>query len=334
MKKILLDGEKPFYKGNMHCHSTLSDGKMTPEELKAFYKARGYHFLAITDHDSINCHSYLDDEDFITITSAEYSIKEFPEQSTLKNQRMKCCHMNLYAKEQTNTKQICYSPVYDKYSKGERREALQRYNEGYQRVYSAEGINDLIRIANENGFFVAYNHPRWSLENYSHYSRYEGLWGVEVFNNACFFEGIFEYDIHVHDDLLRDGKRVFLSVGDDNHSEEMSGVAFVSVNAESLTYGALIDALLAGRFYASFGPRILDLRVEDGIARIRTSEAAMIGFTTEGRRHGVLHAPKGESITEASFEIRRDDGFVRFFVQDERGARADTQAYFTQELFD
>jgi hypothetical protein len=37
-KKILLDSSKNFYKGNMHCHSTLSDGDMTPSELKEAYK--------------------------------------------------------------------------------------------------------------------------------------------------------------------------------------------------------------------------------------------------------------------------------------------------------
>lgn len=332
MKKILLDDRLGFYKGNMHCHSVLSDGKMTPEELKAFFKARGYHFLAITDHDHINEHSYLDDADFITITSAEYSIKEFPEQSTLVNHRMKCCHLNLYAKEQKNTNQICYSPVSDKYSKGERRAALQKYDRGYKRVYSAEGISDLIRIANENGFFVAYNHPSWSLENYRQYSGYEGLWGVEVFNTACCLEGLFEYDIHVHDDFLRDGKRIFLTVGDDNHKAEQAGYAFVSVNAPSLSYENIIEGLLKGNFYASAGPEIYSLYIEDGVAHIRCSAARMIGFTSDGRNSDAVRATEGEALTEASFNLSEKDEFVRFFVEDEKGMRANTQAYFLKEL--
>ena len=160
MKKILLDESLGYFKGNMHCHSTLSDGRQTPEELKALYKAHGYSFLAITDHDHLNNHAYLDDAEFLTITSMECAVKEFPEQSTLVNQKMKCCHLNLYAIKQDNSEQVCYSPVYDKYSKGERREELQKYDLGYKRVYSGEGINDFIRIAKEKGFFVAYNHPR------------------------------------------------------------------------------------------------------------------------------------------------------------------------------
>ena len=53
MKKYLLPQNANSYKANMHCHSTLSDGAQTPEELKEAYKAEGYSVLAITDHDSM-----------------------------------------------------------------------------------------------------------------------------------------------------------------------------------------------------------------------------------------------------------------------------------------
>ena len=56
---VLLNNELPYFKGNMHCHSTLSDGAQTPEELKAWFKGHGYHFLAITDHDHIGAYTDL-----------------------------------------------------------------------------------------------------------------------------------------------------------------------------------------------------------------------------------------------------------------------------------
>ena len=331
MKKILLDSNKNFYKGNMHCHSNLSDGKLSPEELKEQYKSHGYSFLAITDHEHFNNNSYLDDEDFITITSAEYAVKEFPEQSTLKNFKMKVAHLNLYAKKQDNTNHICYSPIFDHDSTGERRERiLKEYDHGYERVYTPEGINEIIKIANENGFFVAYNHPRWSLENYSHYSKYEGLWGVEILNYACHSSGIYEYDINVHDDFLRDGKRIFASAGDDNHSLGNQFGAWVVVNAESLTYDNIINALLNGDFYASSGPEIKELYVEDNKIYVKSSNAKMISFSTEGRRHGSKKAEPGSYVNEAEFEIREEDGYVRICVLDEYGNRADSQAYFVE----
>lgn len=39
-----------WYKGNLHCHSTISDGELSPEELIRLYEEEGYSFLAITDH--------------------------------------------------------------------------------------------------------------------------------------------------------------------------------------------------------------------------------------------------------------------------------------------
>ena len=38
------------YKGNLHMHTTLSDGALTPEEAVLKYKKAGYDFLALTDH--------------------------------------------------------------------------------------------------------------------------------------------------------------------------------------------------------------------------------------------------------------------------------------------
>ncbi len=34
MKKYLLPQAGQFFKANLHCHTTISDGKMTPEEIK------------------------------------------------------------------------------------------------------------------------------------------------------------------------------------------------------------------------------------------------------------------------------------------------------------
>ena len=51
MKKYLIPENGQFYKANFHCHTTVSDGRLTPEEVKALYKEHGYSVIAFTDHD-------------------------------------------------------------------------------------------------------------------------------------------------------------------------------------------------------------------------------------------------------------------------------------------
>jgi len=41
-----------WYKGNLHTHTTQSDGRLAPEQVVAWYDQNGYDFVAITDHDT------------------------------------------------------------------------------------------------------------------------------------------------------------------------------------------------------------------------------------------------------------------------------------------
>ena len=73
MRRYLLPETGNFYKINMHSHSTLSDGKQTPEELKEFYKAQGYAAIAYTEHGKIDGIKKDVDKDLITGTGKSLS---------------------------------------------------------------------------------------------------------------------------------------------------------------------------------------------------------------------------------------------------------------------
>ena len=47
-------GENKLLKGALHCHTTRSDGKVTPDDVIRLHKANGYDFMAITDHNIYN----------------------------------------------------------------------------------------------------------------------------------------------------------------------------------------------------------------------------------------------------------------------------------------
>ena len=332
--KILLGKYKNFYKANMHCHSNLSDGNLTPEQLKEIYKNKGYSILAITDHDSIRNHSYLDDEDFLTITSMEITIKPKLVSANV-DRRMKICHLNVYALEQDNDYNVCYSTDYDYYSPKERVEAILKANgEDYKRVYSPEGVNKIIDIANEKGFLVCYNHPMWSLENYTNYSRYENIWAVEIYNNSSAINGLFEYVPNVYDDFLRMGKRIFPIASDDNHNptKNDSFGGYIMIDSNSLTYKDIMQSLKNGDFYSSTGPTINEVAVIGDKVHINCSDAKYIFMSTCGRRSDSVIAAENEYVTSAEFTFIPDDVYFRIDVVDGFGRRANTRAYFIDAL--
>jgi len=43
----------PWYSGNLHCHSTNSDGHLSPEEVARFYRAIGMDFVTLSDHNRL-----------------------------------------------------------------------------------------------------------------------------------------------------------------------------------------------------------------------------------------------------------------------------------------
>jgi hypothetical protein len=44
----------PWWKGNLHTHTLWSDGDDYPEMVADWYKSRGYHFLALSDHNILS----------------------------------------------------------------------------------------------------------------------------------------------------------------------------------------------------------------------------------------------------------------------------------------
>ena len=56
----LFSSQLPFFKGNLHTHTTRSDGELSPERVVALYRDAGYDFLALTDHRLVGNASYRD----------------------------------------------------------------------------------------------------------------------------------------------------------------------------------------------------------------------------------------------------------------------------------
>lgn len=331
MKKYLLSNEGTFYKASLHTHTTISDGGVTPEDLKEHYKANGYSVVAFTDHDVLVPHPELADEDFIPLYGYEMEVNEEGKEK----QFTKSCHMCLIAIEPDNVTQVCYHR--SKYLVGNGCKYLDKisYDESqpdYERIHNHETISDMMKQGRENGFFVTFNHPTWSLENYEDYMGYNNMHAMEVYNNECYIIGYNEFNEKEYDDMLRGGKRIYCIATDDCHSKSACCGGFTMIKAEKLEYRAITKALVDGNFYASTGPQIFDLWIEDGKIYINCSDAENIVLHTAVRRAKRMTAKDGEVLNSACFDVLPEDGYIRITVTDHKGKCAYTNAYFTDEI--
>ena len=329
MKTYLLPQEGQFYKANLHAHTIMSDGHDTPEEVKEIFQEMGYSIVAYTDHEVFVDRSHLCDESFLALNGLELAIngRNFGRGWV----DMETCHINFIALDQTNLITPCYHR-----SKYLRRNApnyrhMMQYDESrpdFERFYTPERINTMFLEGREKGFFTVYNHPKDSLEPYPVYTQYNYMHAMEMYN------GRFEYNPTVYDDMLRTGKMIYCVGGDDNHCRSGSGLSWTMIKAKNLEYRTVTDALLKGHFYASQGPEIYELTVEDGIMRIKTSDAQAIHFSSAARSKAKksVFDPNGGYVNEAEFQVLPECVYVRVTVVGPDGKTASTNAYRSIDL--
>jgi len=339
MKELLIQVPR-YFKVNLHTHTNISDGNHSPEEVKEFYKSRGYSAVAFTDHEVCIAHPELCDEDFLALTAYELATTDIHDLSVPKPYR-KTFHLNFLSKTPDNRWQVYeHMRAWGNALKHED----QLVTDGFEhREYSVEDMNAIIARANEHGFLVTYNHPVWSRQDYTDYSRLKGLWATEVFNTECYRQGYNDDQDWVLQDLLTLGNTVFPVAADDFHdlaNELHIGQGWVMVGAKELTYEAMIEALEKGDFYASTGPDFLSVSYDgECYITVKSSPVRSIDMVANCRYSKRV---AGENITEGRFglgwlrplteEAGDENAWVRFVLTDENGKKAYTRPFYLKDL--
>lgn len=340
MRKYLLPENGNFYKANLHCHTTVSDGRCTPEQVKDNYKIMGYSIVAYTDHDVLISHSELNDPEFLALNGFEVEITEPGVDFTF----ARTCHICFIALEPDNLIQPCWHRSAYQFGNAVSYRDKVQFDDtlpDYVREFNGKKISEMMHIARDKGFYVTYNHPTWSLEDYSNYIEYEGMHAFEMFNGGCLTEGYDDYNPRVYDDILRSGKKIYCIGADDNHNAHPmdcrhwdSGLAYTVIKAPELEYKAITTALENGDFYASQGPEIYNLWYEDGVVHIECSEADRIDLSTGVRFGMTIYHESSDALTQADIRVPDTCNYFRLTVTDKQGNHACTNAYFIEDLKD
>lgn len=272
-----------WFKGNLHVHSTASDGELTPEQVIDWHRQRGYHFLALTDH-GVVAQARTVAADFITLSGIE--VDGVDPQRGLYH----VVGLGLAGPPGVGT-----------------RETLP----------AQQAINQL----RDAGAQVFMAHPYWSGQMSKDLLDLEGCFGLEAYNGASEVDDARGFSMVHWDDLLAAGRRLWGLAVDDAHwrdGDHDAGLGWVWVKAAELTQAAILDALEQGYFYASSGPEIHSLELDGNWLRVCCSPAASVDFVGNVHFSRRFSAPPGETLTEARYRLQRGQRYVRVACRDSR----------------
>jgi hypothetical protein len=281
-----------WYKGNLHAHSTRSDGKLSPDEVIALYRHQGYDFLSLTDHWVPWIPETNEPEEGILLLSGcEYHV-EYTEPCFARN-RVVIIHIN----------GIGFSSV----------PVLEQNSE-----LRGQDFVDAILAA---GGIAIFNHPAWSRNTPEDIRSLKGLSGVEIYNSVSGFKiNQFPDSSFYFDQLALGGMMPGAIASDDSHwytGEECR--SYIMVQADRLDYGHIMEAIREGRYFASQGPWV-EAEVRDRVVYVRSSRVAEIRVH-ENRSAGGLFRDQ-TSITGAVYPLHKDVYYYRVEVTDDQGNKA------------
>lgn len=288
-----------FFRGNLHTHSTGSNGALAPAEVCRRYAEAGYDFIALTDHFVAQYGYPVTDtrpfrtNRFTTILGAEVH--------TDRMQNGELWHILAVGLPEDFA-----PPAHPDPAIGD----------------AGESAAALARRCAEVGAFVALAHPEWNGLMPEDARRIEAAHAVEIYNHGCHVECDRGFGVALYDALLSGGRRLTACATDDAHfkgPDHFGG--WVMVKAEANEPEALLAALMAGTYYASTGPELHDFQIEGESIVVECSPAEHIIAIGANSASKAVH---GDGLTRAELPVERfrEGGWVRIAVHDATGKRA------------
>ena len=304
IKRSAFSPEGKWFKGNIHSHTTVSDGTVDPEKQAADYRAMGYDFLSLTDHNVMLTHSHLSSEDFLMLPGWERDIPL--------EEKVKCIHVvGLFPADTPDDTEVSRP-------------------KGDPAQMSMQDLLDQMRT--ENAFTVI-AHPLWSRMEPEEVRALNSFDAIEVFNTGT------ERLCHAGradvywDMLLREGKRVYAIACDDTHGKTARSDRFagwVMVNAPKLDRASILKALREGNYYATMGPTLHDVTIEDGVVHVECSPCSEVHVITYPPR-GKAHYAQERPLTQVDYSLKGGERYVRVECTDVYGCTAWSNAIVLDE---
>lgn len=288
-----------FFRGNLHTHSTRSDGVLSPEEVCRRYAAEGYDFLALTDH-------------FI-------GFYQYPIVDTVPFRKAK---FTTILGAELHSGAMSNGELWHILAVGLPADFAPSNSPGFFPVPNQETGPELAARAVAAGAFVAIAHPQWSGLTVEDARTLSAAHAVETYNHGCAMGCDRPDGFAILDQLLTDGKRLNLIATDDAHFSEPDHFGgWVMVKSEANEPEPLLAALKRGDFYSSQGPQLQNVTISKKEVLVEMSSCVSMIVSGSGSAAKAVH---GHSMTKASLPLDRfrNSPFIRVSVIDAAGKRA------------
>ncbi len=282
-----------FWRGNLHTHSTRSDGRLSPEEVCAFYRNAGYDFLALTDH-------FMERYGYPITDTRSFRTPEF---TTIPGAEL-------------HTGYAEFGQLWHILAVGLPHDFAPNLPDETGPAIAARALRA--------GAFVAAAHPAWYGITEEDIRSLGEIHAIEVINGTSIDHNDKPDSWYVYDLVSRRGGRYSACATDDAHfipDRHDTLCGWVHVKSESLDPEALVEALKAGNYYSSTGPQIHDIQLAAGDKLlVHCSPADRIWITSHG---AASIAVSGPGRMEAEFCLDRfSSRSFRVTVRDASGGRA------------
>ncbi|MBR5152815.1 MAG: CehA/McbA family metallohydrolase [Clostridia bacterium] len=301
-------GEKTMLKGCLHCHTTRSDGPMTPEDTIRYYKERGYDFMAPTDHRIYNYTNYAPETGLIVVPAVEMSTLNIFRND---GNGFGCFHS------------VCIGP-----SKEDGNGFLQDEEWPDLPVVNSEEFQPYLDEMHQKNNLTIYCHPEWSGTPARLFETQKGHFAMEIWNSASAMNSDCDKDAAYWDEVLNQGVRLWGVAVDDSHGVKDCCNGWVMVRAEK-DLNSILAALKAGAFYSSCGPEIYNFYIKDNKFMIDCSPVAKIRLHSLRQPTKMVYSEKGD-LTHAEFPAEWCNNYphARFTIIDKDGKHAWTNPIF------
>ncbi|MBS9718699.1 PHP domain-containing protein [Pseudohalocynthiibacter aestuariivivens] len=288
-----------FHRGNLHTHSTGSDGLYSPQEVCSRYQAEGYDFIALTDH-------FVGLFDYPITDTTDFRNSQF---TTIIGAEL-------------HTGVMGNGNLWHLLGIGLPLDFPPPHAPHFQSVDGSETAASIAQRARDAGAFVAIAHPHWSGMSQADALSVTAAHAVETYNHGCVVDNDRGEGFLILEHLLNQERRLNLIAADDAHfntPDHFGG--WVMVKTRENTSEALLAALKAGTYYSSTGPEIHDIRFTSDCIEVDCTAAATIVVQGKGTSTATLH---GKAMTRESLSLARlrNSPWVRVTIVDRTGKRA------------